>query len=53
MSNFDSRHSKKTRFLKVFIVRKKKIEFGSNPSNKSFKKTSFVGNEVLVFLIKQ
>ena len=27
MSNFDSRHSKKTRFLKVFIVRKK-IEFG-------------------------
>ena len=25
MSNFDSRHSKKTRFLKVFIVRKKKL----------------------------
>lgn len=51
MSNFDSRHSKKTRFLKVFIVRKKKIEFGSNPSNKSFKKTSFVGNERLIFLL--
>ena len=42
MSNFDSRHSKKIRFLKVFIVRKKKIEFRliltqilqTNPSKK-------------------